>query len=1106
MMAKHDSKTSFSVKPWSPILILAVSLLTGCQLIDNRADDDQTKDTEKQSANSQTSSRTTLAQLARDNRYLVKTRGNDSTGAKEAIINESRAQRSTKLRAIYQTMLAMEPSENVRAQMKYRLAELNTEYFEQQILPAENSRQLANVDFELDRLITSYQQLLADYPTRAENEQILYQLAKAFELKGELDNSLTVNQTLLDQFPATRHRAELLFRQAEHYYNLQDYSAALALYQKVLDAPENQNYQLNSRYMSGWALFKANRLTEANQMFIQVLARLVATSLTRIGQEQVVAANQQGTDLASETLATDKPTSDILAFEMLEKAQQSLARDTQRILTISLSQQVQAKSLVTLLDDYYRQHSVASELAGLASIEHVLFQGLARFLQEKQLEYDAEKAYLAYIERRPKNIWASRFQLALIDLANQRGDYPKVRELQQSFVNNYGLNSEFWADISLEDRVSVLPKLLDFSYQHGRRLYAAAQDIVQGLTQDKAQASNENNQQSNQPSQRQLAFAEAARWLAQYLASAAYVTELSAIDVNVKKLLAERDLYQDRYLFADASYEAGDYQAALTNYQRLAYSLEPQNSLEQVKSPEHLKIKRESAYATTLVIRDLLAQTQQKSEKANGFVALENQRNQLDRQFIDSYPSDERAHVLASKAAQDAFERKDYEVVFYYSDFLLTAHGINQADALAKINPRANFTNRTEQLSSAALKQVQIANELIANSHYQQGAYQQAEQSYWLALSYLPRKHQNAANKRVEIKELIASSIYQQGEALKSTQPLQAVEQWLRLTKLMPKSRYRINAQFDAANLLLAAKKWQAANEVLLSFQQSFPKHEYSDSIPAKLANSYQALGQFNEAAKQLTVMQKATKDQALKRELQYEIADNYLKAGDLAQAIIQFRTYAHSYPEPFAIAQEVRFKMSEFYRQTKEPNKRYFWYRKLLSFHRKQADKQSVKVQARSTYLASLSALELGQAHQQSFARVKLKLPLNKSLKQKQKSLKQALNYYQQVFDLALADFVPQANYQIANMYQQLASDVLQSQLPKGLDELAQEEYKILLEELAYPFEEQAITLHQTNAERAWQGLYGDWIAKSFAALAKLEPAKYDKTEQREAIIYELF
>ena len=1101
MMAKHNSKTSFSVKPWSPILILAMSLLTGCQLIDSRAGDDQATDEEKQGANNQIGSRTTLAQLARDNRYFAKTQGNDS-----------RAQRSTKLRAIYQTMLAMEPSENVRAQMKYRLAELNTEYFEQQILPAEKTQQLANVDLELDRLITNYQQLLADYPTRAENEQILYQLAKAFELKGELDNSLTVNQTLLDQFPATGHRAELLFRQAEHYYNLQDYSAALALYQKVLDAPENQNYQLNSRYMSGWALFKANRLTEANQMFIQVLANLVATSLARQGQEQVVAANQQDTDLASETL-----NSDMLTFSVLEKAQQSLARDTQRILTISLSQQAQAKSLVTLLDDYYREHSVASELAGLASIEHVLFQGLALFLQEKQLEYDAEKAYLAYIERRPKNIWASRFQLALIDLANQRGDYPKVRELQQSFVNNYGLNSEFWADISLEDRVSVLPKLLDFSYQHGRRLYAAAQDIAQ----EKAQASNENNlqsnQQSNQQSQRQLAFAEAAQWLAQYLASADYVVEVSALKVKASELLAERDLYQDRYLFADASYEARDYQAALTNYQRLAYSPElvkgpePENSHGRVKSPEHLKIKRESSYATTLVIRDLLVQTQQQSEKANDFVALENQRNQLDRQFIDSYPSDERAHVLASKAAQDAFERQDYQVVFYYSDFLLTAHGINQADALAKINPRANFTNRTDQLSSAALKQVQIATELIANSHYQQGAYQQAEQSYWLALSYLsrnkePQKHQNTANKRAEIKELIASSIYQQGEALKSTQPLQAVEQWLRLTKLMPKSRYRINAQFDAANLLLAAKKWQAANEVLLSFQQSFPKHKYSDSIPAKLANSYQALGQFNEAAKQLTVMQKATKDQALKRELQYEIADNYLKAGDLAQAIIQFRTYAHSYPEPFAIAQEVRFKMSEFYRQTKEPNKRYFWYRKLLSFHRKQADKQSVKVQARSTYLASLSALELGQAHQQSFARVKLKLPLNRSLKRKQKSLKQALNYYQQVFDLALADFVPQANYQIANMYQQLASDVLQSQLPKSLDELAQEEYKILLEELAYPFEEQAITLHQTNAERTWQGLYGDWIAKSFAALAKLEPAKYDKTEQREAIIYELF
>jgi len=69
-----------------------------------------------------------------------------------------------------------------------------------------------------------------------------------------------------------------------------------------------------------------------------------------------------------------------------------------------------------------------------------------------------------------------------------------------------------------------------------------------------------------------------------------------------------------------------------------------------------------------------------------------------------------------------------------------------------------------------------------------------------------------------------------------------------------------------------------------------------------------------------------------------------------------------------------------------------------------------------------------------------------------------------------------------------------MNSQRPQDLDEFALEEYDLLLEEIAYPFEEKAIEIHTSNAQRAWQNIYDNWVKKSFAALAELAPALYDR------------
>ena len=70
-------------------------------------------------------------------------------------------------------------------------------------------------------------------------------------------------------------------------------------------------------------------------------------------------------------------------------------------------------------------------------------------------------------------------------------------------------------------------------------------------------------------------------------------------------------------------------------------------------------------------------------------------------------------------------------------------------------------------------------------------------------------------------------------------------------------------------------------------------------------------------------------------------------------------------------------------------------------------------------------------------------------------------------------------------------------SQRPGDLSEEELEQYDILLEEQAFPFEEKAIEIHTSNADRTKDGFYDQWIKKSIELLAELQPVRYQKPEK---------
>ena len=97
---------------------------------------------------------------------------------------------------------------------------------------------------------------------------------------------------------------------------------------------------------------------------------------------------------------------------------------------------------------------------------------------------------------------------------------------------------------------------------------------------------------------------------------------------------------------------------------------------------------------------------------------------------------------------------------------------------------------------------------------------------------------------------------------------------------------------------------------------------------------------------------------------------------------------------------------------------------------------------------------------------------------------------------DYGVADVSTAATYRIATVYRDMGKAMMSSERPKKLSKVELEQYNVLLEEQAFPFEEKATELHEVNARRAATGVYDKWVQSSFDALREL-PVRYGKLER---------
>ncbi|HEX6706436.1 MAG TPA: tetratricopeptide repeat protein [Albitalea sp.] len=543
---------------------------------------------------------------------------------------------------------------------------------------------------------------------------------------------------------------------------------------------------------------------------------------------------------------------------------------------------------------------------------------------------------------------------------------------------------------------------------------------------------------SAQKSKATADYQEAVRWYRAYLES----------------FPDDPEAAQNNFLLAELLFEDNRFAQASAEYEKTAYQY-----------PRHAR-SADAGYAALLGYA-----RQEKAAAAGELPALQRASVASALRFAKEFEGDPRAGSVLTNAAEKLFALRDTE----------------QASVVAQ--------QVLDLKPAAAPEQRRVAWTVVAHTAFDRGAFDKAEHGYGEVIALTPEKDPA----RNDLVERQAAAIYKQGEQARSAgNARDAVAHFNRVAAVAPQSSVRATAQYDAAAALIELKDWDAATRTLEDFRQRFPKHALQDQVGGKLATAYMEKGNWAQAAGELERMSAAQKDPKLARDALWQAAELYEKANQRAPAAKIYERYLKQNPEPLELALEARHRLARMAKADGNPARELALQKEIF-----QADQRGGAARTnRTRYLGGMAALALAEPVAADYRKIALVEPLAKQLKLKKAKMEEVLKAYSVAADYGVADVTTAATYHTAALYQDFGKALMASQRPKKLSKAELEQYNVMLEEQAFPFEEKATELHEVNARRASQGIYDTWVKQSFAALRELRPVRYGKNERSEGVV----
>jgi tetratricopeptide (TPR) repeat protein len=433
-------------------------------------------------------------------------------------------------------------------------------------------------------------------------------------------------------------------------------------------------------------------------------------------------------------------------------------------------------------------------------------------------------------------------------------------------------------------------------------------------------------------------------------------------------------------------------------------------------------------------------------------------------------------------------DKRSGKIIFHASSMAFSNNQFSKAIALAELLP-----------SNASEKTLYNTNIIRAQGYFKLGRFHEAETIYTDILS--------ASNftrfDREKLNDNLALTIYKQAEQASKANDIEgASRHFMRIIKVAPRSEIAATGVYDAIALSVSQSLWQQSIQYIKVFQGAFPQHKLSNDVTKKLSVAYLNSNQSIKAAQEFERISSSDSDDNVKKAALLQAAELYESKNELASAIRSYREYANSFRAPYPQYMEVMYTLSALYTKTNDSQKAYFWSNKI-----RKADKNittSTKTE-RTKYIVSISTLKLAKEKHSVFNRRKLVEPLRENLRKKKQDMQDAVLLYGQASVYGISEISTESTYAIGSIYRDFSIALLESERPKSLNGEELEQYDILLEDQAFPFEEKAIEFYETNLSRTKNGIYDEWIKKSYLTLTELFPVRYKRKGKIETYISEI-
>src|SRR5260370_2020678 len=119
--------------------------------------------------------------------------------------------------------------------------------------------------------IALYHRLLTEYPSYKNSDQVLYQMARAYDELGRTEEAIETMERLIRTNPHSSHLDEVQFRRGEYFFTRRRFRDAESAYSGIVKlGTASEVYEL-ALYKLGWTFYKQEFYEEALQKYIALL-------------------------------------------------------------------------------------------------------------------------------------------------------------------------------------------------------------------------------------------------------------------------------------------------------------------------------------------------------------------------------------------------------------------------------------------------------------------------------------------------------------------------------------------------------------------------------------------------------------------------------------------------------------------------------------------------------------------------------------------------------------------------------------------------------------------------------------------------------------------